>query len=190
MTRLSSRAAVLGALFAACSGVLAQEMPGKAMKAITCAVEGLPTRLEAAGALSFRRTIEASPLYALPAASEGLVTCRVRHQANSVLVLEYRFRHGGTLTVTRNERIQYLEQEGRFDLPTDEAAEMLLVGAEHAAFGTKGCGIDWHQSHNRLAENDPGATETIYEGDVCNCQARIRRRADGNVSRLLFRSAC
>ena len=36
----------------------------------------------------------------------------------------------------------------------------------------------------------PGPTETVFRGEVCNCQARIRRGGDGRVVGLLFKSTC
>ena len=190
MTKPLHHAALLFGLLATCSAALAEDASPEATKTVVCGIEGRPTRQEAAKALVLRRTIEASPFFTLPATTEGLATCHLHHRANGVLMLEYRFRREGTLTIRRDERIEYMEQEGRFELPSNEAAEMVLVGAEHAAFGTKGCGVDWHQPHKRLAEDDPAAVDTIYRGDTCNCQARIRRGSDGNVMSLLFRSAC
>lgn len=190
MAKPAARAALTVGLLAAWSAALAQVATPQTTKTITCAVAGSPTRAEAARALALRRTIEASPLYALPTAAEGLAACHIHYQANGVLVLEYHFRGDGTLTVTRDERIKYLEQDASLVLPTDEAAEMLLVGAEQAAFGTRGCGIDWRQPHKRIPEDNPAVVDTIYRGDVCNCQARVRRGPEGNVIRLLFRSAC
>ena len=41
-----------------------------------------------------------------------------------------------------------------------------------------------------VAVRIPGATETIYRGDTCNCQARVRKDKAGRTVGLVFRSAC
>ena len=81
------------------------------------------------------------------------------------------------------------DQEARFASPLAEDAVALLTRVEQASFGTPGCGIDWRQPETRPASDDPKATESIYRGDTCNCQARVRSDAAGHVTGLVFRSA-
>jgi hypothetical protein len=64
-----------------------------------------------------------------------------------------------------------------------------LTDAEQAAFGADGCGIDWRQPETRPPDAER-VTETIYRGDVCNCQARVRSDTAGHVAGLIVRSAC
>lgn len=66
----------------------------------------------------------------------------------------------------------------------------ILVRAECTAFGVNGCGINWQQTETLPVRDDTSTTETIFRGDVCNCQARIRRDNAGHVVGLALRSAC
>lgn len=179
------------ALLTGCSGVPAGSAPAQAVPAIAaCVAEGTPSPEDAASALALQRNIETSPLYAIPASTEGVATCRIHYQPEGVLGLEYRFQRGGSLRVTRDARIEYTEQDARFALTAKEAPEAILASAERIAFGPNGCGIDWRQSEKQPAEDGRGVTETVFRGEVCNCQARIRRGAGGQVIGLMFRSAC
>ena len=181
----STRVALCGVavLLQACS-----VLPGPAATPAACpVVEGTPSSADAAGFRELQRQLERSPLYTIPAANEGLAACSIRLQAEGVTVLEYRFRQGGWLRVTADPRIEYLEQSANFVLPEGESAEAILAGAERAAFGAAGCAIDWQQAETRTAG---GARETVHRGDVCNCQAIIRRDGEGKRIGLLLRSAC
>ena len=181
----STRLALYGAviLLQACSS-----LPGPAATSAACpVVEGKPSPADAAGLRALQRKLESSPLYMIPAADEGLAACSIRLQVEEVTVLEYRFRQGGWLKVTADPRIEYLEQNASFILPDGDTAEAILAGAERAAFGAAGCAIDWQQAETRTAG---GARETVYRGDVCNCQAIIRRDGGGKLLGLLLRSAC
>jgi hypothetical protein len=66
----------------------------------------------------------------------------------------------------------------------------ILSGTERAAFGTSGCGIDWKTGESRPVAGEPGASELVYRGDTCNCQARVQRNGSGEVVGLMLRSAC
>ena len=139
--------------------------------------------------LELRRSVEMGPLYTIPAAAAGVASCRARYDS-AVVELEYRFKTGGWLHVKHDARIEYTEQEARFALSPAENPVVILAGAERAAFGPNGCGIDWRQAETQPAGDDPSATETVFHGDMCNCQARIRRDAAGRIVGLLLRSAC
>jgi hypothetical protein len=139
--------------------------------------------------LELRRSVEKGPLYTVPAAAAGVASCHVRYDS-AVIELEYRFKDGGWLHVKRDARIEYTEQEARFALSPAENPVTILAGAERAAFGPDGCGIDWRQAETQPAGDDPSATETVFRGDVCNCQARIRRDAAGRIVGLVLRSTC
>src|SRR5215510_2075459 len=137
-----------------------------------------------------RRTVEAGPLYIIPASQSGIVACNAGYDAGGI-TLEYSFRdRQGWLRVKRDPRIEYNDQELRFELPPAEVPMSVLKQAELAAFGKDGCGIEWKESEKQQAEDDPQAVETIFRGDTCNCQARIRSDASGRVIGLRLRSAC
>jgi hypothetical protein len=139
--------------------------------------------------LALQRSVENSPLFSIPIAAAGIASCHVRYDS-AVIELEYRFKDGGWLHVKHDARIEYTEQEARFALSSAENPVAILAGAERVAFGHNGCGIDWRQAETQPAVDDVGTTETIFHGDVCNCQARIRRDVAGRVVGLMLRSTC
>src|SRR5438477_3133491 len=136
-----------------------------------------------------RRNVESGPLYTTPASAAGVAKCSAGYEAG-VIALEYTFRDGGWLRAKRDSRIEYNDQEARFELPPGQDPTAVLKRAELAAFGASGCGIDWGESEKQPAEDDPQAVETIFRGDTCNCQARIRTKAAGRAVGFRFRSTC
>ena len=138
---------------------------------------------------SLRRTVETGPIYALMTRKAGLASCRIGNESGR-LELDYRFRDGGSLRVRHDPRIEYNDQEARFATPLAEDAVALLTRVEQASFGATGCSIDWRRAETQPASDDARATESIYRGDTCNCQARVRRDPAGRVTGLVFRSAC
>ena len=145
------------------------------------------TAAPAATVSELRRTVEAGPLYAAFAAGGSATTCRVGNDSGSV-TLEYTFGDGASLRVTSNPQIEYTDQDARLETPLKEDPVAVLRRAEQSAFGGKGCGIEWRDKQTQPA--DGGSIEDIYRGDICNCQARVRRNAAGEVKGLLLRSAC
>ena len=135
-----------------------------------------------------RRSIEMGPFYAVGSRA-GVASCRITRDADS-LRLEYTFRDGASLRVTRNPKIEYTDQELRLTFALAENPVAVLTRAEQAAFDSKGCGIDWRQPEVGPASDDPRSTENVYRGEVCNCQARARSDASGRVVQLQMRSAC
>ncbi len=192
MNKPGARVAVCGiALLTACaatSGPVANT-PAVAVRSACAVVEGKPSSQDDAAAAALRRSVETTPLYTIPAA-RGLVACRVRYRPAGEIVLEYTFRGHAWLRVTRNERIEYTEQIARFALPPGERPEVILARAEHEAFGDNGCGIDWRKPESQPLQSEGIARETVFHGETCNCQARIRRSADGQTVKLILRSAC
>lgn len=152
-------------------------------------IGGAATPQDAATLLALRHSVEKGPLYTIPAVAAGVASCHVR-QESAVIVLEYRFKDGGWLHVKRDARIEYSEQEARFALSPAENPVTILAGAERVAFGHNGCGIDWRQAETQTAGDDPSATEAVFHGDMCNCQARVRRDAAGRIVGLMLRSTC
>jgi hypothetical protein len=104
--------------------------------------------------------------------------------------LEYTFRDGASMRITRSQETEYTDQEVRLASPLNENPVAVLRRAEHASFDAQGCGIDFGTLETTQPGDEPGATESIYRGTVCNCQARARSDASGRVLRLQLRSAC
>src|SRR2546427_1340144 len=177
-------------LLAACSTLpLARQSAATPVVPECVAAENAISPQHADTIASLRHTVEMGPLYTIPATRSGVAACRIGYE-EGVITLEYRFRDDGWLHVKRDSRIEYNDQEARFALPPTEDAVAVLTRAERAAFGDKGCGIDFKEKENQPADDDPTATETIFRGDACNCQARFRTNTAGRVTGLLLRSAC
>ncbi|MCI0666813.1 MAG: hypothetical protein L0Y43_02010 [Methylococcaceae bacterium] len=149
-----------------------------------------PSPQKATTAAALRRNYETSPLYTIPASAKGLAECRIHYQPDGVIALEYLFRDGDWPHVRRDASIEYTELDARFTLNSNERPEAILAHAERAVFGAEGCGMDWRQPETRPADEDPGLTEAIFRGEVCNCQARLRRNKDNPVVWFNLRSAC
>ena len=142
-----------------------------------------------AAASELERAIEAGPLFAAGGGRGSLASCRVAID-EGVVSLDYRFRDGGSVHATRDPRIESSEQAARFVAPPTDDPAAILKRAERAAFGDQGCGIDWTAGETRPATDERGAIDSVYRGDSCNCQARVRRDAGGRVVALTLRSAC
>lgn len=135
-----------------------------------------------------RTSVESGPLYAV-ASRAGLSSCRVAAEDGAITV-DYTFRDGASMRITRSQETEYTDQEVRLASPLTESPVAVLTRAEQAAFDATGCGIDWGTVETTQPADEPGATESIYRGNVCNCQARARTDASGRVLRLQLRSAC
>jgi hypothetical protein len=135
-----------------------------------------------------RRAAESGPLYAALAERSAVASCQVRVDSGQV-TLEYTFAGGGALTFERNPTIEYSNQEVRVTGLSAGNAVELLQRVERSSFAPDGCGIDWADAVP-VESAPPDITETAYYGDPCNCQARVRTDAAGNVIGLVFRSAC
>jgi hypothetical protein len=173
------------ALFAiACSPPPPTAQSSSGASAPDCA----PPPPQATAVAEIRRSIEGGPLYAV-ASRSGLAGCHSTAE-DGAITLEYTFRDGASMHVTRSQETEYTDQEIRLASPLTESAVAVLTRAEQAAFDAKGCGIDWRKVQTAQPGDEPGATESIYRGNVCNCQARARADATGRVLRLQLRSAC
>ena len=191
MNRAAKGLLLASALWLATCGENPAEKPQVAAPAgqPACIVEGqAPTAQPAADVLELERSVEQGPLFGA-ASVAGLVGCVARKDAGGAITLTYQFRNAGSLRVQRDAGIEFTEQVARFELAQTARAEDILARAEHAAFGTNGCGINWKTPDKTAAEDDAKATETVFRGDTCNCQARIRQ-FDGRIVRLTLRSAC
>ena len=147
-----------------------------------------PPAQHASAIAEVRQSVERGPLYAI-ASQSGLATCHATVE-DGAIKLEYNFRDGASLWLTRSQETEYTDQEVRLASPLTESPVAVLTRAEQAAFDAKGCGIDWRKVETTKPSDEPGTTESIYRGEVCNCQARVRSDASGRVLRLQLRSAC
>jgi len=113
-----------------------------------------------------------------------------RNQVSGLFSFECRFFDGALLRAKHDVHIEYFEQEVQFLLPPTEDPVAILARAERASFGPEGCGINWRRSEIQSVKDISGITEMVFRGEVCNCQARIRRDAANNVIGLMLRSVC
>jgi hypothetical protein len=154
-----------------------------------CAADNTMSPQELEAVADLQRSVQSAPLYATSAAHADVETCHVGY-ASGVITMEYRFRDGSSLRVKRDSRIEYNDQQARIASPLAEDPVTILTRAEQTAFGANGCGIDWKQSETQPTEDDPNASDTVFRGDVCNCQARVRKDRSGIVVGLALRSTC
>ncbi|MDZ7591854.1 MAG: hypothetical protein U5L05_14500 [Rubrivivax sp.] len=174
-------------LLAACTAVPA---PGAGRLLPDCAVAGLQG--EASRRTEFealRRSIEAGTLQRV-AALPGPATCVGQVDAEGSIRIDYRYADGSVLQVLRQSRIESTEFNLRFAQPRTGPVQDILVELERAAFGAAGCGIDWQRATTEPAGDASRSVDTVYRGEVCNCQARVRRDDQGRVVLLALRSAC
>lgn len=183
----------LGILFAACSITsLPASVPtlGALSDKFTCVdVDAESESVDAFQLSTLRRSVESGPLYAAARAGSGVAACRIEHRSGRISLL-YNFVNGARVQATSDMRIEYSEQVARLVSPPAEAAVDLLMRAEQMNFGGDGCGMDWRQPDTSATQAEVGATDTVFGGDVCNCQGRFRSNASGRVVELAFKSAC
>ena len=148
---------------------------------------GMPQDTDTLQAL--QRMFESSLLYQLSASTARIASCHIRYDMG-MTTIKYQFQNGNWLHVKRDMRIEYTEHEAQFVSPLKEDPTKILADLEYHTFDAQGCGIDWQHSEYQLMQETDSLTETIFYGDICNCQARIRRNANGDVVGLLMRSAC
>ncbi len=173
-------------LLVACSATPQQDKSGSATGSFSCGGMESASSQQAARTIELRRSVESEKLFAIPA-STGLASCTVQY-AGDATQIDYLFKAGGSLTVKRDSGIEYSEQSAHFALEPSADIIAVLQDAEQHAFGPQGCGIDWQHGGKEAAESDPAANDTVFRGNTCNCQARMRR-VSGKVW-LVLRSAC
>ena len=175
-------------LLAACSAAPVDGRAAQSTPTECVADAGLSPQDAEAGA-NLQRTVAAGPFYAAIAGKANLASCRIGNDSGAATV-EYKFSDGGWMRVTHDARIEYSSHEVRFGSAYTDRPIEVLTRAEQVAFGAGGCGVDWGQSERSPAADDATATETIYRGSVCNCQARVRSDGAGRTLGLVFRSTC
>lgn len=174
-------------LLSACTAPEATQSP--AQPSLTCASGDIVAPAPAGPAVTeLRRAAESGPLYLMLAGRARATGCRFVEEAGRIL-LEYAFEDGGRLRVEHDPRIEYSNQEARLASPPAEEATAILARAEQAAFSPKGCGINWREAETKPGD-DGHSTEMVYRGDVCSCQARVRRDGNQRIVGLVLRSTC
>lgn len=149
-----------------------------------------PTADDRRDARQLQRAIEANPLFLKPAAASRVRGCTVSFESSGRFVLEYRFRGKQSLQVERDSTIEYTAIRSTFCLASGEHAETILSQAERSNFGANSCGLDMQHSETRRVQDEPRLTETVYQGNVCNCRGTIRRDAKQHVIGFILTSAC
>jgi hypothetical protein len=180
-------AGLVAALLAACAAGPAA-LSGRVLP--DCAETGLQgdagrrTEFEA-----LRRSVEGGALQRV-AALPGPATCLGQVDAEGAIQIDYRYADGSALQVRRQSRIESTDFNLRFGQPMAEPVQDILLELERTAFGAAGCGIDWQRATTEPTADGSRGADTVYRGDVCNCQARVRRNDQGRVVMLALRSAC
>ena len=136
-----------------------------------------------------RRAVESGPLFQAVSDSSAATSCAATRDGKTV-TLDYQFRDGSSLRATRDPVIEYTELTARLTSPPAQEPVEIMQRVERAAFSPDGCGIDWKTSQEQRPTDDPRATDRVYRGDTCNCQAVVRTDATARVAGLTFRSAC
>ena len=175
---------VVFALTTGCTTPPVRERAGPA-PSVDCPSDGITDPRDVNSLAEMHSSTETGPVYQALASGARLRSCRGTTRSGE-LSLEYLFADGGTLTVARNPTLEYSNVEVQFGSPSQYDAIGLLRRAERSSFSPDGCGIDWSDA----TPSDSTVSETAYYGDLCNCQARVRRNAEGRVVGFAFRSAC
>jgi hypothetical protein len=174
----------------ACAPLAPQAFASATPEAIACSgdLSGASTALQNQFP-SFKQRIETGPVYRTLVQRIGPPRDCQRTTASGVLHLRYSFPKGATLTAQIDSRIEFFEERVDFSAFTQSEAKELLKAAEKHAFGANGCGIAWKETDAEESHSSSGLQETIYRGDVCNCQARVLSNG-GRISAIILRSAC
>ncbi|GAA5181832.1 hypothetical protein GCM10025771_29680 [Niveibacterium umoris] len=182
----------LAVLLFVCSGALADGMAPPVIPASAgCEATMRSLSKDArAAAIALRDATEKGPLFVTLARHSALRSCETRSNGAAALTLRYRFANGDRLIVQRDATIEFLDQSAQLKNGMTEPPESVLSAAEIAAFGEGGCGIDWKSPESSASADHPAEVTYIYRGETCNCQARIRRAANGRLIALTLRSAC
>jgi hypothetical protein len=158
--------------------------------ALNCTVVGKPMGAqESATVTALKQAVEAGVFYQAVAVQSTPAGCRARSDEGR-MELEYFFRDGSKLQVSRDERIEFTEYKVQLASPLREDPVALLKRAEALSYGQKGCAMDWATIDRQETSDRANGHEDVFYGDTCNCQARIRRDGAKRVMGLILRSAC
>lgn len=139
-----------------------------------------------------QHNVEVGPLYMIPAASLGVLECRMKEvdRDDLILDLEYRFKKGDWLRIRRSDSIEMTIEEASFTLSPKEDPVAIMKLEEKNMMGENGCGIEWQKPVVKPAEDDKNIMQTEYWGGQCNCRVSIRRDTKNRVIGLIISSAC
>lgn len=175
------------ALLAACAAVPG---PDSGRLLPDCAVAGLQGDVRRQAEVeALRRSVEGGALQRV-AALRGPATCVGQVDGEGAIDIEYRHADGSVLQWRRQSRIESTDFNLRFAQPRVGSVQDILVELERTAFGAAGCGIDWQRATTEPAADGGRGADTVYRGDVCNCQVRVRRDDQGLAVWVALRSAC
>jgi hypothetical protein len=175
--------------FGACNGGIGDQAKSNQLTLECVAIARPIGEQDATSVAALRQAVETGPLYKAVAVQSAPSECRVRFE-DGTTGLEYRFRDGSEVHVSRDERIEFAEHKVQLASPLREDAVALLKRAERAAYGEKGCAIDWQVAEASPRAGAGNGHEDVFYGDTCNCQARVRYDRTKGVVGLTLRSAC
>lgn len=148
-----------------------------------------PSTTQRAAIQAMQRQALQSPLFGAVAGA-GVARCTLQLSAEDQMTLTLRMRDGSVMQVQADPRIEQHLQVVQFAQPGPASPLPLLAAAERAAYGETGCGIDWQTPESRRPTQADLASEQVYHGDACNCQAVVGRDAHQVVRQLTLGSAC
>lgn len=133
----------------------------------------------------FKRSVESSPLLRYLGRP---LSCDARADGGAVRLV-YESPTGARLEALRDPALELTELRLSEKVLSGPTALALLQRTERWAFGVKGCAIAWTRPSAREARPSPGRQELVYQGEACNCQARLVEEG-GVLTGVIFRSAC
>ena len=156
-----------------------------------CEVTGVaPSAEDLRDARHLQESVEANQLFLKPAAASRVRGCTANFESSGRFVLDYRFRGKQSFRVERDTAIEYIAIKSTFQLAPGELAESILTQAEQSHFGPNGCGLDMQKADTHPVQYEKQLTETVYQGNVCNCRGIIRRDAKQQVIGFILTSTC
>src|SRR5215471_6608204 len=121
MLSIAKRLLVLSGTFVvACSSPSLSRRAVPTSKFEPCVIADQNLSAKATEAITeLQRIVESGPFYTIAVSRSGPGSCRAAFEA-AVISLEYNFPNGAWLKVKRDSRIEYNDQELRFQLPPEE----------------------------------------------------------------------
>jgi hypothetical protein len=138
--------------------------------------------------LEFQQRIEAGPFYRELVRQLGKPDSCNSATDESRIRLSYAFHNNARLDAQIDPSIEFSEQRMTLRSLTEKNAMALLHKGEKDAFGNEGCGIRWDRA-KRQPREPAGSKQIVYQGKVCNCQARTLYENDLIVA-LVLSSTC
>jgi hypothetical protein len=105
------------------------------------------------------------------------------------ITVSYTFHESGSLQARINSALEFSEQRIELRHIDTKTALALLKAAEIYLYGRDGCEIAWNRPTVESVDRRAGSHEVAYQGEVCNCKARVLYVHNAVVG-LVLRSAC